>query len=60
MLQVQTQIMDQSLAVMLWQLSYSKISFIVLIPGAYAIKLYGFVIRPNFYHKFPHSIIYAH
>ena len=31
-LQVQTQIMDQSLAVMLRQLCYGKISFIVLIP----------------------------
>ena len=31
-LQVQTQIMDRSLAVMLQQLCYSKISFIVLIP----------------------------
>ena len=32
-LQVQTQIMDQSLAVMLWQLCYSKLRFIVLVPG---------------------------
>ena len=31
-LQVQTQIMDQSLAIMLPQLCYSKISFIVLVP----------------------------
>ena len=30
-LQVQTQIMYQSLAVMLWQLCYGKISFIVLV-----------------------------
>ena len=32
-LQVQTQIMDQSLAVMLRQLCYGKISFIVLVPA---------------------------
>ena len=28
--------MDQSLAVMLWQLCYGKISFIVLVPAAAA------------------------
>ena len=33
-LQVQTQIMDQSLAIMLRQLCYGKISFIVLLPGS--------------------------
>ena len=32
-LQVQTQIMDQSLAVMLRQLCYGKTSFIVLVPA---------------------------
>ena len=32
-LQVQTQFMDQSLAVMLRQLCYGKINFIVLVPG---------------------------
>ena len=32
-LQVQTQIIDQCLAVMLQQLCYGKISFIVLVPG---------------------------
>ena len=31
-LQVQTQIMYQSLAVMLWQLCYGKINFVVLVP----------------------------
>ena len=31
-LQVQTQIVDQSLAITLWQLCYGKISFIVLFP----------------------------
>ena len=31
-LQVQTQIMDQSVAIMLWQLCYGKISFIELVP----------------------------
>ena len=31
-LQVQTQIMDQSLAVKLWQLCYGKINFVVLVP----------------------------
>ena len=38
-LQVQTQSMDQSLAVMLWQFDYSKISFIVLVTEL--IKNYG-------------------
>ena len=32
-LQVQTQIMDQNLAVILQQLCYGKISFIVLVPA---------------------------
>ena len=37
-LQVQSQIMDQSLAIMLRQLFYAKISFIVLVLGHYTVN----------------------
>ena len=32
-LQVQTQIMHQNLAIILWQLCYGIFSFIILVPG---------------------------
>ena len=37
-IQVQTQILDQSLVVMLRQLCYGKISFIVLVPECFSGK----------------------